>query len=265
MMIGALVFLGCPLRMIIRMSAGDLSAYVGFIGLLAGIATGIFFLKRGYSLEKKVEIRKENGYIFPAVLVLLLILSATTGLFAASQKGPGSVHAPLLISLAGGIVFGIVAQRARMCFAGSFRDILLMKNFELATPIFGIFIVMLIYNLATGNFKFVAYGPVAHPQVIWNILGLYVVGLAGILIGGCPLRQLILAGQGSSDSVIAVLGMFVGAGVAHNFNLAGAAAAKATATAPAAAGGPGINGQIATIICIIFLLIVGFIGSKKES
>ena len=71
---------------------------------------------------------------------LLLILSATTGLFAASQKGPGSVHAPLLISLAGGIVFGIVAQRARMCFAGSFRDILLIeKIFELATPIFGIF------------------------------------------------------------------------------------------------------------------------------
>ena len=69
----------------------------------------------------------------------------------------------------------------------------------------------------------------------------------------------------SSDSVIAVLGMFVGAGVAHNFNLAGASAAKATATAPASAGGPGINGQIATIICIIFLLIVGFIGSKKES
>ena len=123
MMIGALVFLGCPLRMIIRMSAGDLSAYIGFIGLLAGIATGTFFLKRGYSLEKKVEIRKENGYIFPAVLVLLLILSATTGLFAVSQKGPGSMHAPLLVSLAGGIIFGIIAQRARICFAGSFRDI----------------------------------------------------------------------------------------------------------------------------------------------
>ena len=60
MMIGALVFLGCPLRMIIRMSAGDLSAYIGFIGLLAGIATGTFFLKRGYSLEKKIEIKKEN-------------------------------------------------------------------------------------------------------------------------------------------------------------------------------------------------------------
>ena len=69
----------------------------------------------------------------------------------------------------------------------------------------------------------------------------------------------------SSDSVIAVLGMFVGAGIAHNFNLAGAAAAKATATTPAVAGGPGINGQIAVVVCIIYLLIVGFIESKKES
>ena len=32
-----------------------------------------------------------------------------------------------------------------------------------------------------------------------------------------------------------------------------------------AAGGPGINGQIAVIICIIYLLIVGFIGSKKDN
>jgi YedE family putative selenium metabolism protein len=32
MMIGALVFLGCPLRMVLRMSAGDLNAYVALIG-----------------------------------------------------------------------------------------------------------------------------------------------------------------------------------------------------------------------------------------
>lgn len=33
MMIGALVFLGCPLRLIIRMAAGDLNAYVALVGL----------------------------------------------------------------------------------------------------------------------------------------------------------------------------------------------------------------------------------------
>lgn len=37
MMIGALVFLGCPLRMVIRMSAGDLNAYVALIGFAGGV------------------------------------------------------------------------------------------------------------------------------------------------------------------------------------------------------------------------------------
>ena len=46
MMIGALVFLGCPLRMVLRMSAGDLNAYVALIGFAGGVATGSCFLKK---------------------------------------------------------------------------------------------------------------------------------------------------------------------------------------------------------------------------
>ena len=38
-MIGSLVFLGCPLRMVIRMSAGDLNAWVALIGFILGVAT----------------------------------------------------------------------------------------------------------------------------------------------------------------------------------------------------------------------------------
>ena len=46
-MIGALIFLGCPLRMVLRMAAGDLNAYVGLAGFVLGAATGCFFLKKG--------------------------------------------------------------------------------------------------------------------------------------------------------------------------------------------------------------------------
>ena len=49
-MIGALVFLGCPLRMVIRMSAGDLNAWVAFVGFILGVGTGVFALKNGFSL-----------------------------------------------------------------------------------------------------------------------------------------------------------------------------------------------------------------------
>ena len=265
MVIGALVFLGCSTRMVLRMAAGDISAYIGLIGLALGVGTGMVFLKRGYSLGKKVTIKREAGYIFPFVLAVLLILSVTTTFFVSSTKGPGSIHAPFIISLLGGVLFGILAQRTRMCFTGSFRNMFFMKNFEMITPIFGMFLVVLVYNIISGQFKIVPYGPIAHPQTVWNILGMYVVGLSGTLLGGCPLRQLILAGQGSMDSTATVIGMFVGAAMAHNFKIASAAAAKATEKAPAVAGGPGINGQIAIGVCIIVLLAIGFIGSRKEN
>ncbi|MBQ6650528.1 MAG: hypothetical protein IJM67_04675, partial [Atopobiaceae bacterium] len=73
---------------------------------------------------------------------------------------------------------------------------------------------------------------------------------------GCPLRQMILAGQGSCDSAVTFLGMLVGAAFAHNFGLAGAAAAAATADTPAVAGGPAPAGQVALIACIVILFVI---------
>lgn len=263
MMIGALVFLGCTTRMTLRMAAGDISAYIGLVGLILGVGTGFFFLKNGYSLTEKIELKKGVGYIFPLIMTILLVLSVTTTMFAKSEKGPGSIHAPFIVSLLCGISFGIIAQKTRMCFTGSFRNLIFIKNFELITPIFGMFLVVLIYNLVTGQFKITSYGPIAHNQTVWNILGLYVVGLAGTLIGGCPLRQIVLAGQGSIDSVITVIGMFFGAALAHNYKLAAAATAKATETTKAVVGGPSQNGKIAIVICIVILLVIGFTNLKK--
>jgi uncharacterized membrane protein YedE/YeeE len=42
------------------------------------------------------------------------------------------------------------------------------------------------------------------------------------LAGGCSCRQLFLAGEGDGDSAIFVLGVITGAGLSHNFALAGA-------------------------------------------
>ena len=266
MMVCALVFLGCPLRMVLRMAAGDISAYVGLVGFAAGVATGAFFLKKGFSLGRAYTAKKESGYALPIVVAVLFVLVLTVpSLFAFSEKGPGNLHAPALVALAIGLLVGIIAQKSRMCFAGSIRDIVLLKDFRLISVIGGIFVVMLVYNLITNNFAFVAFGPVAHAQTLWNILSMYAVGFAAVLLGGCPLRQLVLAGTGSSDSVITVLGMFVGAGLAHNFKLAGAPAAVADAAKgiEASAGGPGINGQIFVIVSIIVLFIIAAVGLKK--
>lgn len=265
MMIGALVFLGCPLRMVIRMSAGDLNAYVALVGFAAGVFTGTIALKKGFSLGRSYESRSASGYVLPILLVIVLILSVTTTLMAVSEKGPGSMHAPVLIALIGGLIFGAISQKCRTCFAGSIRDVFLMKNFDLITIIGGFFVIMLIYNIATGGFKLSFDGqPVAHAQHLWNLLGMYTVGFAAVLAGGCPLRQLVLAGQGSTDSAVTFLGMFIGAGLCHNFGLAGAAAAAATDAAPATAGGPGTAGKVAVIICIAALFLIGFLPGKSN-
>ena len=265
MMIGALVFLGCPLRMVLRMSAGDLNAYVALIGFAGGVATGSCFLKKGFSLGRAYETKSLSGAVLPVLLAALLVIGVATCAYAASTEGPGSKHAPLLLALVVALVIGALAQKSRMCFAGSIRDVILMKNFDLLSIIAALFVVMTVYNIVTGNFHLSFSGqPIAHSQHLWNILGMYVVGFAAVLAGGCPLRQLILAGQGSSDSAVTFLGMLLGAAFAHNFNLFGSAAKAATATDAAVPGGPAMPGKIAVIVCIVLLFVIAATNLRRK-
>lgn len=252
-MIGSLIFLGCPLRMVIRMAAGDMNAYVALIGFVLGVGSGTFALKKGFSLGRAYETRAASGMVLPVVMAGVLVLSVGTGLFAVSEKGPGSMHAPVIISLIGGLAFGILAQRSRMCFAGGIRDVILMKNFDLFSVIGGLFAAMLLYNLISGSFHLSFAGqPVAHTEHIWNAAGMYVVGFAAVLAGGCPLRQLVLAGQGSSDAAVTFLGLFVGAAVCHNFGLA----SSGDGTTP--------NGRIACLICIAVVAGIAINGCRRK-
>ncbi|MEG0721405.1 MAG: YedE-related selenium metabolism membrane protein, partial [Lachnospiraceae bacterium] len=95
--------------------------------------------------------------------------------------------------------------------------------------------------------------PIAHMEHLWNVLGMYAVGFAAVLAGGCPLRQLILAGQGSSDGAVTVLGLFAGAAMCHNFGLA----SSGEGTTPA--------GRIACVIAIAVCFLIGFVGNKRKA
>lgn len=265
-MIGSLVFLGCPLRMVIRMSAGDLNAYVALIGFILGIATGVVALKKGFSLGRSHTTNKVAGGILPLFVVVVLILSLA-GVLIASEAGPGSMHAPLLLALIGGLIFGALAQKSRMCFAGSIRDVILMKNFDLISIIGGLFVVMLIYNIAMGKFVlgFDTPGIIAHSEHLWNILGMYAVGFAATLAGGCPLRQLVLAGQGSVDATVTVAGMFVGAALCHRLGLASSGTAVNAETGEVVAGAATPAGKIAVIICIVVLFAIAIVATMLNN
>lgn len=258
-MVGALVFLGCPLRMILRLANGDLNAVVGLLGYVAGIGIGVFFLKKGYSLGKSMPQLKFSGLLIPlfvAVLLIFLVLKPSFIFF--SEEGPGAKHAALLISLALGGVVGVVLQRSRICTAGAFRDLFIMKDAHYLWGILGMFVVGLVANLVLNpsGFKLgFAEQPVAHAEHLWNFLGMLLAGICSCLLGGCPIRQTVLSGQGDLDAGVTVLGLVTGAAFAHNFALA----SSGKGTTP--------NGRIAVIIGIIFALVVAFAtinSSKKE-
>lgn len=227
-MIGALAFLGCPWRASLRLAGGDGNAIIGLLGLAVGIAIGTVFLKRGYSLGRSAKTYTVVGWVMPALMVGLLILLVAAPVFAEggpiffSAKGPGSMHAPLLISLGAGLLIGFLAQRTRFCTMGAIRDVILMRDTHLLMGVGALLVVAFGMNVALGQFNpgFVGQ-PISHSDFVWNFLGMVLSGLAFALAGGCPGRQLFLSGEGDGDAAIFVLGMIAGAAFAHNFSLAG--------------------------------------------
>lgn len=255
MMAGALIFLGCPLRMALRMAGGDWNAFIALPGYIAGVWIGVLFLSKGFTLGRSQNQSSANAYAGPALAVFLLVLLfvAPSYIFF-SAEGPGSMSAPLFLTLGAGLIVGIAAQRSRLCTMGAVRDVILFRDFNLFWGFLAIFVIALIGNLITGMFNpgFLDQ-PVAHTDGVWNFLGMTVLGLAAVLAGGCPMRQLILTGEGNSDGLVTVLGLIAGAAFMHNFGLA------------ASPAGVSENGQITVIVAMAILIIIGLTNtiSKK--
>ncbi len=261
-MIGALVFLGCPWRAMLRLAGGDGNAILGIIGLIAGIWLGTWFLKNGYSLGRAHAFSGIAGWILPAVflglLILMLIYPQTDGMNQSgvlfySVKGPGSLHAPIIISLGVGLIIGFLAQRSRFCTMGAFRDFILFKQGHLLSGVIALVFFAWITNLILKQFHpGFANQPVAHTMHIWNALGMVLAGLAFALAGGCPGRQLFLSGEGDGDAAVFVLGMIFGAACAHNFGLA---------SSPA---GIGPHGMAAVVIGLAACVTIGLTMKQKN-
>jgi len=267
-MIGALAFLGCPWRAILRLSGGDLNAVLGITGLAVGIAIGVQFLKAGFNLGRSQKTYTSVGWIMPGIMIGLLLLLifrvqfSKDGAIFFSDKGPGSMHAPLLISLAAGLIIGFFAQRTRFCTMGALRDVILMRDTHLLSGVGALFALALIMNVILGQTKlgFTAQ-PVAHSSHLWNFLGMSLAGMAFALAGGCPGRQLFLAGEGDGDSAIFVIGMIVGAGISHNFSLAGSP--DKIVDGAINFGGLTTAGMVAVVVGIIVCITIGFTMREK--
>lgn len=259
-MVGCLMFLGCPLRMLLRIAGGDVNGLIGLLGFAAGIMAGIYFLNRGYSLKRTYKQSSAEAMLMPFAACLLLLLVVMAPVFVHfSTAGPGSSHAPVIYSLAAGLAVGALAQRSRFCMVAGLRDFLLFRETKMLLGFVALVVAALLCNAILGAITGAGYikigltgQPIAHNDVLWNVLGLFLAGYACVLLGGCPLRQLILSGEGNSDSSITLLGFLLGAACCHNFGLASSGA------------GPTVNGQIAVVLCLVVVTIIAWANTFRK-
>jgi YedE family putative selenium metabolism protein len=164
------------------------------------------------------------------------------------------MHAPAFIALGVGLLIGWMAQRSRFCTVGALRDLFMLKDPHLFYGILALVAAAIVTNVALGQFKLGFAGqPVAHTNALWNFLGMLLSGLAFTLAGGCPGRQLIMSGEGDNDAALFVIGLIVGAGVAHTFSFA------------SSPKGPGPYAAVAFAAGMIFCLAVGFLNRGRVS
>ncbi len=141
-----------------------------------------------------------------------------------------------LLTLALGLLIGYLAQRSGFCSIGGMRDLMMFRHTRL---FFGY--LTLIAGGFLGYFIFWAIIPSAFPNFFWSmtqtnplnpipgapggltvasyvilaIIGGFGMGFIGVLLGGCPLRQIIMGSEGNLRSLFFVLGLAVGAIIFH--------------------------------------------------
>jgi len=253
MAIAALVFLGCPFRMLQRLGGGDLNAWIGLPGFIAGVGLGYLLERRGYSAGKTAPAPAAVGILGPLAGACLLGYFLT-GLLAGPGPGDDSgkpPHAAWMIALGIGLAAGAVLAVTGFCAVSSARQIFVKPK---AMLLAAVALVAGYAAVALGTGKFSASleaQPAAHGDWLWNVLALGLLGLTGVLAGGCPVRQMIMAGEGNSDALVCVAGMFLGSAVAQNFGLVSAS------MSPDGPGGSSAGGRTAVVAGLVLCAVYG--------
>ncbi len=258
MAIGALVFLGCPFRMLQRLGGGDPTAWSALPGLVAGVGLGMWIERRGPTVGKTQPAPRIVGLVGPLAAVALLALFAGGAL---AGPGPGDAgkpaHAPWLASLGIALLAGVLLSATGFCAITAARQVFRGPRWMLggaAALVTGYALAV----LATGAGTLGA-SPVAHADWLWNTLGLALAGLTGALAGGCPVRQMVMAGEGNADAFTGVAGLVAGGALAHTLGLA---SAGATAADP---GGATPAGKLAVGIGFAFAIGYGLLVTRAPS
>ena len=120
----------------------------------------------------------------------------------------------IFLALIIGLATGLVLQRGRICANTAFRNLLLIKNSELASVLIITVLVEIIgyqiLELLPGS-KFVS-NPIPF-SVLLLPLGAFIFGLGTVIAGGCAGGTCYRIGEGSLKSLLAFVGFGFGVGI----------------------------------------------------
>ncbi len=252
--VGCAVFIGCPIKMFLRLAAGDLTAVVATLGLIFGIWVGVRYVKGGFALDKEQDLSRVQGFFVPLfAFVLLVFLVLNPSFINVGEKGPAAWRAPLVIALLIGLAIGGFAQRSGLCITGGVRNFLMAREKTLLNGVLTAFSVALTVSLILGQFNLgMNAQPASHLSHGWTFLAMSLVGFGSVLIDGCPFRQLIKSGQGDVDAGVTTLGMLMGGSLVHVWLIRSTSA------------GPTFQGKIAVLIGLAFSVAVAMAFRKRR-
>lgn len=163
------------------------------------------------------------------------------------------VHA--LATLVLGFFFGYLGQRSRFCAIGGIRDYYLIKDRRLLGGILGFmlgaflgFLILSLFSPALGTFPWflkgkavflaqwqkagleaqpsawlpvpgdpISFSPKVFVHLALAMIGGFGLGFLGVLAGGCPFRQHVMAAEGSLSAWSYLGGFALGAILFHKF------------------------------------------------
>ena len=169
--LAALVFLGCPFRLLQRLGAGDLNAWLALPGFVLGVGLGLLFERRGYSVGRTSPAPAPVGLLGPLVFAGLVVAFLLGGMLRG--PGPGSdakpAHAPWQASLGIALAAGALLSATGFCAVSAARQVFLKQRGMLL----GAAALILGYALAAaiaGRFELTWNAPLSHGDALWSFL-----------------------------------------------------------------------------------------------
>jgi hypothetical protein len=219
--------------------------------------------RRGYSLGKTSEVSLPIGLLGPIALIAPLIAwwfgVGLAGPSLGADAATGPARAPWMLALSLSLLAGGVLSATGFCAISAARSVFGGSRWMLLAA-FAFVVGYAIAAMVTGRFHTGFDGqPIAHADWLCNALALALVGACGAFAGGCPVRQIVMAGEGNGDAMVGCAGLMFGAAIAHNFGIA------STAASASAAGGASTNGAIAVVVLLALVIVYAASVSRRAA